>query len=127
MPVKVVDASALAALLFGEPEADSVVERLGDARLVAPTLLSYELANVCLIKSRRHPELRPALTAAFRLRARLSVDEMAVDHDGAVELAAMTGLSAYDASYLWLSRQLDAELVTLDKQLSKAMAAPLSP
>lgn len=127
MPVKVVDASALAALLFGEPEADSVAERLGDARLVAPALLSYELANVCLIKSRRHPALRPALIAAFRLRARLSVDEMTVDHDGAVELAAMTGLSAYDASYLWLSRQLDAELVTLDKQLSKAMAAPSSP
>jgi uncharacterized protein with PIN domain len=28
MPVKVVDASALAALLFGEPEADAVAERL---------------------------------------------------------------------------------------------------
>lgn len=127
MAVKVVDASALAALLFGEPEANSVAERLGDARLVAPMLLSYELANVCLIKSRRHPELRLALTAAFRLRARLCVDELPVDHDGAVGLAAITGLSAYDASYLWLSRQLDAELVTLDKRLSKAAAPSSSP
>jgi predicted nucleic acid-binding protein len=90
-------------------------------------LLSYELANVCLVKSRRHPELRPALTAAFRLRTRLCVDELPVDHDGAVELAAITGLSAYDASYLWLSRQLAAELVTLDKRLSKATAASSSP
>ena len=56
MAVKVIDASALAALLFGEPEAEAVVERLGDARLVAPSLLGFELANVCLIKCRRHPE-----------------------------------------------------------------------
>jgi predicted nucleic acid-binding protein len=123
MPVKVVDASALAALLFGEPEAEAVAEQLGDARLVAPALLDFELANVCLIKARRHPEQRPVLTAAFQLRGRLAVNAVAVDHDGALELAAATGLTAYDASYLWLARRLGAELVTLDKQLAKAEAA----
>ena len=118
--VKVVDASSLAALLFGEPEAEGVVEQLADARLVAPSLIAYELANVCLIKSRRHPELRSALNTAFRLRSQLAVEERAVDHDGVLALAAETGLTAYDASYLWLARHLDAGLVTLDKQLSKA-------
>ncbi len=118
--VKVVDASSLAALLFGEPEADLVVEQLAGARLVAPSLIAFELANVCLIKSRRHPELRSALNTAFRLRSQLAVEEKAVDHDGVVELASATGLTAYDASYLWLARHLDADLVTLDKQLSKA-------
>ena len=63
------------------------------------------------------------LTAAFRLRDRLAIEEVAVDHDGALELAAATGLTAYDASYLWLARKLGAELVTLDKQLAKAEAA----
>jgi predicted nucleic acid-binding protein len=123
MPVKVVDASAIAALLFGEPEAETVAGRLGDARLVAPALLRFELANACLIKMCRYPEKRPMLTAAFRLRDRLAVQEVAVDHDGTLELAATTGLTAYDASYLWLARQLGAELVTLDKQLAKAEAA----
>jgi hypothetical protein len=60
----------LAALLFGEPEAEAVAGQPADARLVAPALLDFELANVCLIKSRRHPEQRPMLTAAFRLRDR---------------------------------------------------------
>lgn len=122
MAVKVVDASALAALLFGEPEAEAVAARLDGARLAAPPLLGFELANVCLIKARRHREQREALTAAFRLRARLGVEEMAVDHDGALEAAAATGLTACDASYLWLARQLGAELVTLDRQLAKAAA-----
>lgn len=124
MAVKVVDASALAALLFGEPEAEAVATRLDGARLVAPPLLSFELANVCLIKARRHPEQREALTAAFRLRTRLGVEEMAVDHDGALQTAAAAGLTAYDASYLWLARQLGAELVTLDRQLATAAALP---
>ena len=124
MAVKVVDASALAALLFGEPEAEDVAGQLGSARLVAPALLGFELANVCLIKSRRHPEQQAVLMAALRLRTRLGVEQVAVDHDGAVQLAVATGLTAYDASYLWLSRELGAELVTLDRQLAKAAATP---
>ena len=122
--VRVVDASALAALLFGEPEAEAVALQLGDARLVAPALLGFELANVCLVKVRRHPAQRDALLHAFRLRDRLDVAEIAVDHDGVLELAAATGLTAYDASYLWLARRLEAGLVTLDRKLLAAAAAP---
>ena len=121
MDVKVVDASALAALLFGEAEA--VAARLGDARLAAPALLGFELARVCLMKARRHPEQRALLAAAFRLRTRLAVAETAVDHDGALELASATGVTAYDASYVWLARALGAELVTLDRQLGAAALA----
>jgi predicted nucleic acid-binding protein len=124
MDVRVVDASALAALLYGEPEAETVARRLGRARLVAPTLLGFELANICLIKSRRHPEQEAALTTAFQLRHRLGVEELAVDHVGAMELARMSGLTAYDASYLWLSQRLGAELVTLDRRLARAAAPP---
>ena len=40
-----------------------------------------------------------------------------------VELALETGLTAYDASYLWLARQFGADLVTLDKALDKAATA----
>lgn len=124
-PVKVVDASAVAAILFGEPEAEAVTEQLGNARLVAPALIGFEMASVCLIKSRRHPEKRAMLTAAFKLRGQLGLEEVAVDHDETLELAVATGLTAYDASYLWLARQLGADLVTLDTQLAKAKAALL--
>ena len=75
------------------------------------------------MKCRRHPERRQALVAGLRLRGRLGVEEIAVDHDGVVELALETGLTAYDASYLWLARQLGAELVTLDKALDRAATA----
>ena len=47
MAVRVVDASALAALLFGEPEAEAVAALIDESQLVAPSLLAFELANVC--------------------------------------------------------------------------------
>jgi predicted nucleic acid-binding protein len=85
-------------------------------------LLGFEVANVCLVKCRRHPEREPALRQAFRLRTRLRIEELAVDHEAAIDLAIGAGLTAYDASYLWLSRQLDAELITLDRRLAEAAA-----
>lgn len=108
---------------LANPEGEEVAKRLDDAHLVAPALLAFELANVCLVKSRRHPEKRSALVAAFRLRGRLGVEEAAVDHDSALQLAAEAGLTVYDASYLWLARKLGAELVTLDRQLADADAS----
>jgi predicted nucleic acid-binding protein len=118
--VKVVDASALAALLFGEPDAETVAGRLDGARLVAPSLFLFELANVCLVKCRRHPAQRDALLAGFAMRGQLGVDEVAVDHTAVLDLALASNLTVYDASYLWLARQLDAELVTLDAALDRA-------
>jgi predicted nucleic acid-binding protein len=50
------------------------------------------------------------------------VESVDVDYLGALALAEATGLKAYDASYLWLARELAAELVTLDRRL--AAAAP---
>jgi predicted nucleic acid-binding protein len=116
----VVDASALAALLFAEPEAEAIAGRLEGARLAAPSLMDFELANVCLTKIRRQPSQRDALRAAFRLAHRLRVETVAVDHAATVDLAEATGLTAYDASYLWLAHALDAELVTLDQKLAAA-------
>jgi predicted nucleic acid-binding protein len=117
---KVVDASAIAALLFQEPNGEAMARQLEGFRLVAPSLFRYELANVCWLKRRRFPVDQDMLMDAFSRRGGLNIDELAVDHDGVVRLAAETGLTAYDASYLWLARRLGAELVTLDAALLRA-------
>ena len=44
-------------------------------------MLGFELANVCLIKS-RHPAQLAALAAAFRLRDELALERAAVDPPG---------------------------------------------
>lgn len=123
MAAKIVDASAIGALLFGEPEAESMAARLEKGPLYAPALLGFELANLCWKKIRRYPERRAALIQAFSLYARMRLQEVETDHQAVLELAEETGLTAYDASYLWLSRRLEAELVTLDRKLA-AHTAP---
>lgn len=122
MTVKVVDASALAALLFGEPEAEKVASRLEKSKLVAPALLGFEIASVCLKKLRRDPKRRDALLTAFALYARMPIEILEVEHADTIELAEVSGLTSYDAAYLWLVQKLDAELVTLDKRLQTAGA-----
>jgi predicted nucleic acid-binding protein len=118
---RVVDASALCALLFGEPDGPAVAERLRNGRLIAPALLPFEVASVCLKKMRRHPERRDALMIAFGMLDRMEIEVVEVDHGEALVLAERSGLTAYDASYLWLARRMSIELVTLDSQLASAL------
>jgi predicted nucleic acid-binding protein len=125
MAVKVVDAPALGALLFGEPDGAAVAERLRGAGLIAPALLPFEVANVCVKKMRRHPDQRDALMVAFGMLDRMEVAVVQVDHGAALVLAERSGLTAYDASYLWLARRMSAELVTLDRQLAAVGATDL--
>jgi len=122
MPTKVVDACAVAALLFGEPEAQFVAEKLGDSHLVTPTLFYYELANICWKKIRRHPEKRDSLLEAHALVNRMEIEEAEVSIAEVLLLADQENLTVYDASYLWLSRRLGYELVTLDGDLITVLA-----
>ncbi len=120
VPTRVVDASAIAAILFHEPDAVKVARRLDGHQLIASPLLDFELSNVCLTKLRRHPDRRDELLAGFRWRSRLAIQISNVDHEGVLALAEQTRLSFYDASYMWLARQLGAVLVTLDRKLAAA-------
>jgi predicted nucleic acid-binding protein len=123
-PVKVVDASALASIVFGEDTAEAMAERLEQSRLLAPTLLDFEMANICKNKLRTEKTQRGEILSSFAERGRIVIERVDVDIDDMLELAIQSGLSAYDASYLWVARQYDAELVTLDKRLNTAFLSP---
>ena len=124
MMAVVVDASALAALIFHEPDAEAVARRLERASIAAPTLLKFELANVASKKARR---CRPAevatlledLSDGLDLGRRIAFHD--VDHPDVVLIARAAGISTYDASYVWLAGWLGAELVTLDRRLEAAV------
>jgi predicted nucleic acid-binding protein len=120
---KVVDASAIVALLFNELTRDSVVARLRDASLFAPSLIAFEVASACIKKIRTAPHERQALLEAFSLLGEISIAVEPVDLRETITLAERTKLTLYDASYLWLALTLDVELVTLDAKLAQADAA----
>lgn len=115
----VVDASAIAAVLFGEPEGATIRAHVRGETLVAPQLIDYELANVCWKKIRRRPEKQPQVLTMLAGLEALSIVRLPVPVMEVVALAAQTGLTAYDAAYLWLARSRDIELVTLDDKLAR--------
>ena len=118
MPVKVVDASVVAAIAFGEPEAERAVALIDKAELVAPLLLRFEVTNTAWKKIRRHAKQADLIEAGLRLALELEISYVDVDHESVLDLAVENGMTAYDASYVWLARTLKAPLVTLDERLS---------
>lgn len=120
MPAKVIDASALAALVFAEPDADSIDREIVGSSLVAPVLLYFELANVCLHKMSRYPDKRDSLLEGFELAHKMGISQLEVDMVQTIGLAEQEALTVYDAAYLWLALELNCPLVTLDRKLAKS-------
>jgi predicted nucleic acid-binding protein len=115
----VVDASAIGAIAFGEPEGPTLAAYLDGETLLAPALIDFELASVALKKARAHPEAGAKVNLALQAALTLPISRVGVPGQEALALAAATGLTTYDASYLWLARSRDAELVTLDAALQR--------
>jgi predicted nucleic acid-binding protein len=119
--LRVVDASVLASLLFGEPRAPEAAGLLDGCRLVAPALIRYEIANVCLKKIADRPRRRKALLEALGLLDEIGLHEVGVPAIDVVELARAKRITVYDAAYLWVARTLGAPLVTFDEKLKAAL------
>ncbi len=117
---KVVDASVVAALVFGEPRAEEAFSLMEGAKLYAPVLLDYELASIARKKIARYPGRREELLQALELALSLDIRRVDVDHLAAVELSLDTGLTTYDATYLYLARAMGVPLVTFDERLEGA-------
>lgn len=115
----VVDASAIAAVLFDEPEAAPIVASITGA-LIAPTLLHYELASVATTKLIRYPQRADEIQRRYRLLDQLAIEYVEPDWLTLPQLARRWALSAYDAAYLQLALARKAALVTLDARLAAA-------
>jgi len=115
----VVDASAIAAVLFGEPDGATIRAYVRGESMIAPHLIDYELANIGVKRVRRSPQSEIDVLVMLRGLEALQIQRMPVPPLEVTQLANKTGLSAYDASYLWLAMSKDVELVTLDNHLAR--------
>lgn len=119
MSVTVIDASALAAVLFDEPEAAAIVAGAG-AKLIAPTLLRYEIASVCATKLRRDSSRSAETLERYALLDDIAIELVEPDWRSLPRLADEWNLSAYDAAYLQIALARAAPLLTLDARLAGA-------
>ena len=117
----VCDASAVVAVLLDAgPDGRWATDVLTGVDLAAPSLLSFEAANII----RRH-ELAALVTSDQAAQAHADLLDLAVEQWPYDLLAHRSwqlraNLTAYDASYVALAEFLGATLVTLDRRIGRA-------
>lgn len=119
MTQTIVDASVAVKWLVPESLSDvaaSVLE--GPWRLCAPDLLFAEVGNVLWKKTRRCELTRAESAEALDtlLKVPFEIFPLAPLVPPAFELAASTGSTVYDCTYLVLAASLRAQLVTADRR-----------
>ena len=116
----VVDCTVLGDHLFGNAEARKSSQALmeSDPEWMSHELIFYEIGNVawkCAKFGRLNDE--DAAMALAKTAGLLAEVQQSLDYVSIYRLAAETGLTFYDASYVWLARSRDLKLRTRDKEV----------
>ena len=115
----VVDASICAAIYFREPHYREASRLTYGVDLFAPTLLNYEMASAATGKIAENLRFRETFVRGLEAFLHSGINLLEVDYLAVVDLADDTGLSPYDASYLYLAQVMGLPLLTFDRQLSR--------
>lgn len=126
----VLDSSTTLAWCFEDectPAIDEVMLQVANEGAVAPDLWPFEVANGLLMAVRRN-----RIDAAYRdlVLTELAALDIRIDPDcgshvwsATLRLAALHGLTVYDAAYLELAQRRRLPLTTLDAALARAAHA----
>lgn len=118
----VVDCNVVVHLLLEGEETPRARALLGrDADWHSEALLMFEFVNVLATAVRvRWLAMRHATIAISQARAVIEPGLHLADHQRTLDAAAHYHVSAYDARYLVVARDLETKLVTEDARLRKA-------
>jgi len=120
MPGAVVDSSVTAALVFAEDNREEVVELLKGRQLLAPSLIVFELVSIASKKCALGLLTPSQALTSFEEFREFDVGLHDVYMPACLRVSLDHRLSAYDASYLHLSRAFGLELLTFDRRLARA-------
>jgi len=117
MPPLIVDASALLAVLLGEPHRGGVIEAAQGARLLAAGSLPWEMGNAlgALVRRDRIGPQHAADALARFEEVPIQLDSVSLHV--ALGLALEEGIYAYDAYVLALAEHRRAPVLTVDLRL----------
>jgi predicted nucleic acid-binding protein len=126
----VLDASITLAWCFKDqatPLSEAVLEQLADDRGLVPELWPFEVTNVLVLAERRGRITNSQAAHFIQLIDHLPIRVEELGRDQVFStvrtLAASTGLTAYDASYLALAAHAGVLLASSDERLRQAAMA----
>lgn len=123
MVTRVLDTSVVAKWFLqeeGTPRAEKFLEELeqGEARVVAPYSLPYELANLLWVRRRDGLREQDALEAWSEfIRLPIEFREESDLLAAAIRFSFQREISAYDSVFVVLARELGCDLITADVPL----------
>lgn len=122
----VVDTSFILAYLLpdeGERNVEEMFSKFEENKVsfISPNLLIYETMNglrSAVIQKRQSPKAAQLLLDSF---LDMGISFMQVDEKEVLSLALDKSITVYDASYLWLAKSQNIELLTLDVKLARVL------
>jgi len=116
----VVDASAILAVILGEPERERLQELTRGNELIGPASVHWEIGNAfSRMLKRKRIQLREA-QAGMSAYQSMQIRYLDVDMFRVLALAHQAGMYAYDAYLLDCCLRQGAPLLTLDGALQQA-------
>lgn len=116
----VIDASAILAVIVGEPERDRIVEMTGGHNLVGPGSIPWEIGNAFSAMLKQHRVDIEEVREGLSIFQSIAIRHLAVDFENALSIAHAENLYAYDAYFLDCAERHAAPLLTLDRPLKRA-------
>jgi predicted nucleic acid-binding protein len=110
----VIDTSAILAVLLSEPEKDAVVEATTGSVVCAPPSLRWEVGNAATAGVRRRRLTQERVRQLVTDFDHVTIRELAINLERAVNLGLDLGIYAYDAYILEAARSSGFPLLTLD-------------
>jgi predicted nucleic acid-binding protein len=115
-----IDASALLAVLLGEPSRDALIQVTSRRELACAPTLRWEVGNALIAGFRRKRLTTEVVLEAWNRFERVRVRAVEVDVHKALEIAMDLGLYAYDGYVLEAARSERLPILTLDAGMMRA-------
>jgi predicted nucleic acid-binding protein len=116
--IRIVDASAIGAVMLVEPEGTWVNEQTDGMELLASAILPFEVGNIFWKRMRQSGADTYAISTIWAAwSSLLPVRLVTPDPSHTLRLAYETGLTFYDASYVRVAQDHAADLISLDRRL----------
>ena len=118
-----VDASAVLAVLLEEPEKSAILDATVGCEAKVPGCLRWEIGNAFSVMVKRGRLEERDSIAALRIFETIPVQEVDVNLEDALSLAAKHQIYAYDAYYLVAAKKHRLALLTLDGRMNDVARA----
>lgn len=113
----VIDTSAIIAVIAGEPERDSLIQRTQGADLITPPSVHWEIGNALSAMFKRQRISLGQALEALSIYQQIPLRFVNVELDESLRIARELDIYAYDAYLIQAALKYRSPLLTLDHYL----------